>query len=268
MALFFLAVFILSGIVASLFEIMNDVKKMVKASSNKEKTYRDHKGVLRNSANGHSIIIGECDKLYDSWTGELISNPVKDKEDKEKEIDKTLNETKHRVFNNSTEEAINFHKYGHKIVYRDNNGVLYGKLNCNLGYQFWVNLTTGIMEETELSKKTDHTKIRKYHKKCISKKNVLKPRYEEDYTDPYTQEELKEENEEILAHLNNHNDNMRCRSDINSAQKFTPWWCYNPHYESDMDHLESRYQDNIIFFNERTTRASASLDKNREGWND
>ena len=262
----FLCIFIISTIVATATEYSGDIRKMFKAQSNNKPTYQDHKGTLRNSSNGHSINIGESGKLYDSWTGEMIHNPYASKESEQRHKEYELGYTKHRVFNNSTEECINYSNYGHKVVYRSG-GTLYGKLNCNLGYQFWVNLSNGIMEETELSKKIPHTEVEKYHRKPIDNRKRNKQEYMNDYNRPYTQAEKEKENESILKHLENHNRNVINNPSLDKTQKFTPWWCHNP-INGHTEHYHHEYDDDIIYRYEFKYEEKPFMRKTEEGWND
>jgi len=262
----FLCIFIISSMLASGSELFGDIRKMFDAQENNRPTYQDHKGTLRNSSNGHSVNIGESGKLYDSWSGEMIHNPYASKESEQRAKENKLGYGKHRVFNNSTEECINFGNYGHKVVYREG-GVLYGKLNCNLGYQFWVNLSNGIMEETELSKRIPHTEVEKYHRKPIDNRKRKNQTYINDYKRPYTQAEKERENEKILKHLENHNRNVTNDPTLSKKQKFTPWWCHNP-INGRSENCHHEYDDDIIYDYEFKYEEKPFMTKTEEGWND
>lgn len=248
MGLAFFGLLIISSIIYKIVERCKDVGTWYKAFQSDDPTYVDNKGELRNSSNGHKVKIGEGGKQYDAITYQLLYNPNADKERKERDKASRLQCSKIRVFHNKAEEIINEINYCHKVVYRNGNHVdstLYGKLNCNLGYQFWVNLTTGFMEETELSKQIDHVNIKKYHKKPLDNRKRKVENYVIDYSRPYTQGELIQENENILQHLANHNRNIVINPDMPKRQKFAPIWCYSPTATA-LDIANGRFNDGYI----------------------
>lgn len=270
MGLFMMALLILSGILAGICEYCKDIKKRYTSKAKGSKTYRDHNGQLRNSATGN--VINTVDgREIDGVTGQVVFNPYKEKERKELEICRKLGWNLCRVFNTGFEETLNRGEYHHKIIYRpidsyyDKSTTPYGKLNCNLGYQFWVNLETGIMEETELSKSINHTEVKKYHKKIDGNRNRKVKKFIEDHSRPYTKEELEKENAAILKHLENHNYNVRTRTGIDSLQKFAPNWCYDVYHE--YENQDSYLQDNLIYKYEREARWSIQP-KREEGYYD
>lgn len=269
MGLFMMALLIISGALAGIYEYIKDIKKKYDAQNNGYKTYRDHNGNLRNSYNGHYVYV-EDGREIDGITKEIIFNPYKNEEEKEIETCKKLGWRVCKVFNTDFEQTINSIDGFHKNIYRkideyyNKSATPYGKLNCNLGYQFWVNLKTGIMEETELSKSINHLEVKKYHKKLIDNRQRKIDKYTEDYTRPYTREELEGENEKILQHLKNHNHNVRTRSNIPTHQKFAPNWCYNPNEKQD---VYSYLNDNLIYEYEWKARRSVESEK-EEGYYD
>lgn len=235
MGLFMVSLLIILGFIVKLCTLGENVKTFFDAQNSNNPTYTDSNGNIRNSSNGHKVDVDTDGREYDSWTGELLYTPYKKLQALELERAINLGYTKHKVIQSNTSHILNMNRYGHRIIYKDNDitnyrkGVPYGKLQCNLGYEFYVNLNTGAMEETELSKSIPHTKLKKYHVKPSVIKHGKTTEYINDYDNPYTEEEIIKENEEILRHLHNHNYNITVRQDtINKRQKFTPNWCYNP----------------------------------------
>ena len=269
MGLFMMALLILGAIIAGICELFKDLNKRYDAQAKGNRTYRDHKGQLRSSATGN--VVNEKDgREIDSITRQVIYNPYDKEEIKEIITCRKLGWSKGKIFNTDFYKTLNNIDYRHHDIYREidsyysESATPYGKLNCNLGYQFWVNLETGIMEETELSKSINHTEVRKFHKKLIDNRRRKVDKYTDDFCKPYTKEELEEESAKILQHLANHNCNVITRPDMPRNQKFMPMWCYNPNHDWDPD---SYSNDNLIFQFERDARRSVEP-KREEGYYD
>ena len=268
MGFFMIVLLIMSGLILRLCDFSKDVGAFFKAQKSDDPTYTDSKGNLRNKKNAHSVYVDIGGREYDSWDGKMLYNPHEENERQEKENVDKLGYSKYRVYGSRAEEIDNDLKYGHPVIYKSkNNDTPYGKLNCNLGYQFWVNLNTGYMEETELSKMIPHTELKKYHKKPIDNRKRKVQKYVDDRDHPYNKEELTRENEKILKHLNNHNRNIVANPNMDKTQKFCPHWCYKPK-EKWGDLNESQTKDGLIFKYEMDYKHSILTPKQEEGWND
>lgn len=273
MGFFMIALLIISIILTSIIDFGKSTKSFLDANKKREPTYRDSKGNIRNSSNGHLVNVDTAGREFDSWTGKMLYNPYEKKEKEEMLRAERLGYSKCRVFNSKAEEISNGIRFNHKVIYHNKDqynhkyATPYGKLNCNLGYQFWVNLSNGRMEETELSKSIPHMDIKKYHKIPLDKRRRKKQIYKDDLSNPYTKEEIKRECEKILEHLKNHNENILRRGDeMNVFQKFTPYWCYNPN-ESYLDVKGNKYWDGVIYDYEIKQNAKL-VDERTEGYYD
>lgn len=278
MALFLFGIIIAFGFIIQILEKGDKAFKDIPKNQKKQKEakeagsiyYIDTNGVCRHTETNECLKLFNDGSVYDKHHHKIY-DPYKNKNIKSKEDAIKLGYSKYRLY---AGEDLSDYLYDHTYHYisyvnveEDSNKKSYGKLNCNLGYQFYVDLQTGKMEETELSKKIPHTELIKYHKKPVDKRKRKVQQYVDDYNNPYSKNEIEEENKRILKHLENHNNNVENRNNLPNKQKFAPDWCYTPmrsEYEGD----DNPYNDDIIFSYMYKLETKPLIEVHKEGWYD